>query len=107
MMYLETLLKTFDGKADVMVLLSSSTNYDCGLTMQDGCGNHYAKNWLEAINRGLMTETFIVKNVEVSFEEYMDNPQWKVILENVKSLETNRLNVESNEAAIRDAFGFY
>lgn len=106
MLYLETLLKTFDSEANVMVLLSSSTTYDCGLTMQDGCGNHYPKNWLEAINRSLMTEMFIVKNVEVSFEEWMDKPQWKVVLENEKSWETNRLNVESNEAAIRDALGF-
>ena len=103
MMYLETLLKTFDSEADVMVLLSSFKTYD-ELTFQDGCGNHYAKNWLEAINRGLMTEMFIVKNVEVSFEEYMDKPQWKVTLENVKSWETDRLNVESNEAAIRNVF---
>ena len=104
MLYLETLLKTFDSEANVMVLLSSSTSYDCGLTMQDGCGNHYAKNWLEAIDRCLLAKMFVVKNVEVSFEEYMDNPQWKVVLENVKSWETDRLNVESNEAAIRNYF---
>ncbi len=103
MMYLETLLKTFDSEADVMVLLSSFKTYE-GLTIQDGCGNHYAKNWIEAINRCWMTEMFVVKNVEVFFEEHMDSPQWKVTLENVRSCETDRLNVESNEAAIRNNF---
>lgn len=103
MLYLETLLKTFDSEANVMVLLSSFKTYE-ELTFQDGCGNHYAKNWLEAIERCMLDKMFIVKNVEVSFENYMDEPQWKVTLVNVKSWETDRLNVESNEAAIRNNF---
>ena len=102
MMYLETLLRTMDSKANVMVMLSSETEYDFGFKMQDGCGNHHVRNWLEAIDNNCLDGRFVVKGVEVTLEDYMDAPQWKVTLLNVKCSNTILLSKESNEAAYRN-----
>lgn len=109
MMFLEEVLGNLVEKADVMVMLSSNTVYGIGetdtpLVMQDGCGNHHTRNWLEAIECNGLKKMFIVKEVTVSYESYMDKPQWKIVLENGKDEYTNKLGVESNRAACARVF---
>lgn len=108
MLYLEDLLKTLNSKVNVIVSLSSYTDYGIGpenkVIRQDCCGNHHTENWLGAIEDKHLEKRFIVKDVKVSFENYMNSPQWEVILTNEKSHITKVLDVESNQQAIMRSF---
>ena len=109
MMYLENLLETMDSKADVIVTLSSSTTYGIGqienpITIIDGCGNHHTENWLNAITKKHLEKVFVVVDVKVTFESYMDKPQWEIFLQNEKSYTTEVLACESNSQAIQSCF---
>lgn len=97
--YLENLLATLDDKANVMVKLSSTTVWLNDIETQDGCGNHYACNWKDAIDRIGRAETFVIKSVEYSVADWMDSPQWVVVLENVKDTATTELSYWSNYIA--------
>ena len=109
MMYLEDLLKTMKEDANVLVTLSSHTTYGQGInamTFRDHCGNHYTENWLVAISENHLEKVFVVEDVKVTFESYMESPQWEVFLQNEKSHSTLVLDRESNQVGIRRIFGW-
>ena len=112
MLFLENVLRTMDKKANVLIMLSSITTYGEGeletpITLPDSCGNHHVENWLTAILIKRLEKTFTVKEVNVAYEDYMDSPQWTIILENRKDDNTKALDYESNAAACRNTLFSY
>lgn len=101
---LADVLRTLDAKADVMVMLSSYTEIDFGdgdiCKRQDGCGNHFAESWLEAINSTGCN--LFVKSVTVKLD--FERVQYIVSLENKKSYFTDRLSILANEISLRKIF---
>ena len=110
---LRNFLSSLDKNADVLVRLSSKTTFENGYEMIDHCGNHYAKNWLEALDEIGSNALFIVKNIECDqYEEHCYDGtknvrvQWTVTLENEKGWTTNLLDDKANSASLRNAMGW-
>lgn len=100
--YLEDLCKTLDKKADVRVRLSSKTIHADNIILQDGCGNHWAMNWITACEK--MPNMFRVKDFKAEY--VVDCIQYEVTLEQCKNYFTNRLSYLANEAAIYSRFEY-
>ena len=102
--FLEDFCKTLDSKADVLVYLSSTYEIDLGdgeiFLHRDVCGNHHAKNWIEAIDY-LAPKTFVVKSIEVECTSYV---QYIVTLDIKKCDLTKDLSYLANRCAINSCF---
>lgn len=104
MLYLEDFLATLKDRTNVLVKLSNYKIYeaeDGGIfaTIQDHCGNHYAKNWMSAINLYCLHQVFVVKDFSIDYSSYMETPQWTIVLANVRDTNTNLLDEVSNRFA--------
>ena len=106
--YLEDLLKSFKPMRDVLVMLSSAhaifgEENEAPMYIGDSAGNHYAENWLIAIERYNLERTFIVRaETEEGGPAY---GQVTIYLQNAKC-ETSVAQLEqmANEVAIALAF---
>lgn len=104
--YLENVLSTLKEKTDVVVKLNSFHTYD-DIRLQDCCGNHHAINWLDAINHNDLQHTFEVNEIYVYVYEWDNNrAEYQIILKNAKDEFTTKLEIESNNEAIKRLFDF-
>ena len=106
-LYLEDALRSLDGNADVMILLSSNTIYGLGETddpivSQDGVGNHRVATWQNAMKRiGNDFGYFIVSKVDYRLSDScFKNIQWIITLANSKDYKSEQLDYYGNECAI-------
>ena len=104
MLYLENVLETMRDETNVIVNLSSSTAYGDGIhnpvIVQDCCGNHYVRNWLEALKIYNLHKVFIVDKTTINFENHDDSPQWVITLVTEKNVLTRLLDEAANKRAI-------
>ena len=104
--YLENVLSTLKENTDVVVKLNSFHTYD-DIRLQDCCGNHFAINWINAINHNDLQDVFEVDEIKVNVYEWDNNrSEYQIILKNVKDEFTAKLEIESNNEAINRMFDF-
>lgn len=95
---LSEVLSNLTEKENVQILLKSFTKYgeNGEFTMQDGVGNHFQCNWVEALKN-----THLDFEVDtITFKHIWDTLQWTITLNANKSKETEKLAYVSNECAI-------
>ena len=98
-MYLEDKLKELDTKMNVLIAIDAYTQIpETDITLQEHCGNHIVKNWLNAIEYGNLKETFQIKDIENK-----DETQIKITLDNKEKDElAYKLDKLGNDMAVQD-----